>query len=130
MEVPETHQQNFDLYLNSLQDEFTLYDSIHKKSQDSKRTNEFEGKEESALVECYERVAYLYFENNFVLDFGELSRNCEKIREKQEELNEELDLVEINLFTQIHHKFHDYFKVVANFDYLSQSLLINIGKIK
>lgn len=39
-----------------------------------------------------------------------------------------MDLVEINLFTQIHNKFHEYFKVVANLDYLNSSLDINIRK--
>ena len=38
-------------------------------------------------------------------------------------------MVEINLFTQIHYKFHDYFNAVTNFDYLSQSIAINLQKI-
>lgn len=52
------------------------------------------------------------------------------MRLKQEKLNDDLDLVEINLFSQIHFKFHEYFKVVANFDYLSQSLVLNLAKVK
>lgn len=39
-------------------------------------------------------------------------------------------MVEINLFSQIHNKFHEYFKVVSNFEYLNQSLEINIRKNK
>jgi hypothetical protein len=45
-------------------------------------------------------------------------------------MNDDLDSVEINLFSQIHKKFHEYFKVVSNFEYLNQSLEINIKKNK
>ena len=65
-----------------------------------------------------------------MLDFGDLRKNPKQIRQKQEQMNDDLDLVEINLFSQIHYKFHEYFKVVANFDYLGQSLAINISKIQ
>lgn len=33
-------------------------------------------------------------------------------------MNDSLDMIEINLFGQIHRKFEDYFKAAANFDYL------------
>lgn len=33
-------------------------------------------------------------------------------------MNDQLDLIEINLFGQIHKKFEDYFRAAANFDYL------------
>jgi hypothetical protein len=45
-------------------------------------------------------------------------------------MNDNLDLVEINLFGQIHKKFHDYFKVAANFDYLRESIQIQLAKLK
>jgi hypothetical protein len=44
-------------------------------------------------------------------------------------LNENLDMVELNLFSQIHRKFHEYFKVVANFDYLRDSINGQLKKI-
>lgn len=45
-------------------------------------------------------------------------------------MNDCLDLVEINLFSQIHRKFHEYFKVVANFDYLRESIGAQLAKLK
>jgi len=45
-------------------------------------------------------------------------------------MNDNLDMVEINLFGQIHKKFHDYFKVAANFDYLRESISIQLSKLK
>ena len=44
-------------------------------------------KQESTLIECYQKVPYLFFEHNFVLNFGELSRNHERISDRQEDLN-------------------------------------------
>jgi len=52
------------------------------------------------------------------------------MKEDQEEMNEHLDLIEINLFGQIHRKFEDYFKAAANFDYLSESIVIQLHKLK
>ena len=41
-----------------------------------------------------------------------------------------MDLVEINLFSQIHVKFHDYFAAAANFEYLQDSVAQQLGKLK
>lgn len=38
-----------------------------------------------------------------------------KVGAQMDRLCESLDLVEINLFSQIHCKFEEYFRVVANF---------------
>lgn len=45
-------------------------------------------------------------------------------------LCESLDLVEINLFSQIHCKFEEYFRVVANFEYLKESVSLHLRKLK
>lgn len=44
-------------------------------------------------------------------------------------LVEELDLVEINLFSQIHCKFQEYFAVAANFEYLQESVSAQLRKL-
>ena len=38
-------------------------------------------------------------------------------------------MVEINLFSQIHIKFEEYFRVVANFEYLKESVSLHLKKI-
>ena len=68
----------------------------------------------------------IYFEEKYCLDlsyfqlfYAELrSSNRDersKVNRQLEHLVEELDLVEINLFSQIHCKFQEYFAVAANF---------------
>lgn len=47
-----------------------------------------------------------------------------------EKLCECLDMVEINLFSQIHCKFQEYFKVVANFEYLKDSVSLHLKKLQ
>ncbi len=44
-------------------------------------------------------------------------------------MNDYLDLIEINLFAQIHRKFQDYFKAAANFDYLRESIAGQLNKL-
>ena len=46
-----------------------------------------------------------------------------------DKLCECLDLVEINLFSQIHCKFQEYFRVVANFEYLKDSVTLHLQKL-
>ena len=36
----------------------------------------------------------------------------------------------MNLFSQIHCKFEEYFKVVANFEYLQESVAVHLQKLK
>jgi hypothetical protein len=51
------------------------------------------------------------------------------MKEEQEKMNDDLDLIEINLFGQIHRKFEDYFKAAANFDYLQESIHLQLVKL-
>ena len=97
---------------------------------------------ESDLVRCYEKVQRIYFEDNYVLDLSYFQAFYAQIKSKQnkskshiisgqiEKLCESLDLVQINLFSQIHCKFEQYFKVVANFEYLKQSVSLHLLKLK
>ena len=48
---------------------------------------------------------------------------------QMDKLCECLDSVEINLFSQIHCKFQEYFRVVANFEYLKESVGLHLGKL-
>lgn len=45
-------------------------------------------------------------------------------------MNDQLDLIEINLFGQIHKKFEDYFRAAANFDYLHESIIVQLEKLQ
>lgn len=45
-------------------------------------------------------------------------------------MNEDLDLIEINLFGQIHRKFEDYFRAAANFDYLKESIGVQLERLQ
>lgn len=47
-----------------------------------------------------------------------------------DKLCECLDLVEINLFSQIHCKFQEYFRAVANFEYLKESVGVHLRKLQ
>jgi hypothetical protein len=49
---------------------------------------------------------------------------------EQEQMNDNLDLIEINLFGQIHRKFEEYFKVATNFDYLTESIAVQLEKLQ
>jgi hypothetical protein len=51
------------------------------------------------------------------------------MKEEQEKMNDNLDSIEINLFGQIHRKFEDYFKAAANFDYLQESIHLQLIKL-
>jgi hypothetical protein len=96
---------------------------------------------ESELVKCYEKVESIYFEEKYCLDlsyfqlfYAELkSSNRDerrKVNRQLEYLTEELDMVEINLFSQIHCKFQEYFAVAANFEYLQESVNQQLRKLK
>ena len=45
-------------------------------------------------------------------------------------MNDYLDLIEINLFGQIHRKFEDYFRAAANFDYLKESIAVQLMRLR
>lgn len=52
-----------------------------------------------------------------------------KVNKQLDILVDELDIVEINLFSQIHCKFQEYFAVAANFDYLQDSVSEQLKKL-
>ena len=96
---------------------------------------------ETDLVRCYEKVEGIYFQDGYVLDLSyfeyfycELKAKKqvgkERVDSQMETLCECLDLVEINLFSQIHCKFEEYFRVVANFEYLKDSVTLHLKKLK
>lgn len=74
-------------------------------------------------------MPYLYFEKSFCLNFANFS-NKARMRLEQEQLNEFLDLVEINLFNQVTHKFNDFFKILKNLEFLDRSVLANIERLQ
>ncbi len=83
-------------------------------------------------------MPFIFFEENFSLNFSNFYdkedrskyNHTQKMKEEQEKMNDDLDLIEINLFGQIHRKFEDYFKAAANFDYLKDSITIQLIKLK
>jgi hypothetical protein len=95
---------------------------------------------QSELLKCYDKVDHIYFEENyhinlsyFQLFYTELrSTNRDertKVNSQLDHLVEELDLVEINLFSQIHCKFEEYFAVAANFEYLQDSVGVQLRRL-
>lgn len=57
-------------------------------------------------------------------------QDMSRVNKQLDILVEELDIVEINLFSQIHCKFQEYFAVAANFDYLQESVGEQLKKLQ
>lgn len=68
----------------------------------------------------------IYFQPKYFLDYSYFELFYSELRSKNpnerkkvdaqlDNLVDSLDLVEVNLFSQIHCKFHDYFSAAANF---------------
>lgn len=55
---------SFDEYLNSVSNEISIYDTLHKRAKrgiPGPSTIDEDDQHESELLECYRRVPYIYF---------------------------------------------------------------------
>ena len=132
-------QMSFDSYLQSMGEDFNLFER-------SRSTRRLVSKSEAVnvqgeLLRCYQRVSGIYFDEKYVMDlsffeifYAELKARkkggSQRVERELQKLCEALDMVQINLFTQIHCKFQEYFKVVANFQYLKESVSLHIRKLQ
>lgn len=74
----EDSNASFDDYLNSVSKEINVYEGLHKRAKSLAKKMEI-GMEENSeeLLECYQRVPYAYFNQYFLLDFGQLAKNID-----------------------------------------------------
>ena len=71
-------EDSFDSYLSQVSDEITTYDSIQKRTRLSEKKIKIKNEEHAQeLLECYQSVPFAFFQESFILDFGELAKNRE-----------------------------------------------------
>ena len=119
-------KSDFSSYLNEVSVELN-----HAKRRLSKRSEGsiLDVMEEQDIAKCYNDIPYVYFDKDLRLNMENYG-DKDKMRQEQEDLNEYLDLVEINLFSQVTHKFNDFYQALVNFEDLEIMVEDNVARLR